>query len=69
MFVKVYGGKEYEAMSFEQAVAEGREFMLRKYLRFGEYSTPQRVSAERAAHKMRVFTAEGWCPYELEVIL
>lgn len=69
MFVKVYGGKEYEAMSFAQAVAEGREFMMRKYLGFGGYSTPQRVSAERALHKAKVRTAEGFCPYELEVIL
>ncbi len=53
---------------FQQAVAEGRQFLMRKYLQFGQYSTPRVVSAEVAAKKARVRVWDGWCPYDFAVV-
>ena len=50
-----------------KAIAEGKMFWMRKYLGYGSYSTPQLVTAERAAHKSQVRTAEGFCPYTFEI--
>ena len=51
----------------EKAIKEGREFVMRKYKGFGEWSTPRVVSAEVAAHKSQVRTHEGYCPYSFEL--
>jgi hypothetical protein len=62
--------KKFQALAgfqFRAAVAEGRMFWMRKYLMYGQYSTPQLVTAERAARKASVLTAEGWCPYEFMI--
>ena len=52
------------SVEFQQAVAEGRQLLMRKYLQFGQYSTPRVVSAEVAAQKARVRVWGGWCPYD-----
>ena len=69
MFVQVFGGKGSDFVKFEKAVQEGRQFVMRKYLGLGSWSEPKVVSAERALHKSKVRTADGFCPYDLEVIL
>jgi hypothetical protein len=56
------------ARDFYRAVEEGRQFVMRKYLRYGEWSAPQVVSAERALAKSRVRTRRGDCPYSFEVV-
>jgi hypothetical protein len=52
----------------EKALAEGREFVMRKYKGLGEWSAPRVVSAEVVAQKSRVRTCEGYCPYSFELI-
>lgn len=69
MFVQVFQGQGSQMVEFAQMVQEGRQFVMRKYLGCGCYSAPQIVSAERALHKSKVRTADGYCPYDLEVIL
>ena len=39
---------------FQLAVAQGKEFMMRKYKACGEWSAPKRVSAEVAVRKHKV---------------
>ena len=55
-------------LEFLRAVEEGRQFVMRKYLMYGEWSAPQVVSAERALAKSRVRTRDGYCPYCFEVV-
>jgi hypothetical protein len=55
------------ARDFYRAVEEGRQFVMRKYLRYGEWSAPQVVSAERALAKSRVRARGGYCPYWFEI--
>jgi hypothetical protein len=54
-------------VEFLRAVEEGRQFVMRKYLRYGEWSAPQIVSAERALAKSRVRARGGYCPYWFEI--
>ena len=54
-------------VEFEKAVAQGRMFLVRKYRFYGLYSSPKLMSAERAARKARVRTADGFCPYTFEI--
>ena len=51
----------------EKAIKEGRKFVMRKYIGLGEWSSPRVVSAEVAAHKSKVRTADGYCPYSFEL--
>ena len=63
------------AKDFELAVAQGKDFMMRKYRACGEWSAPKRVSAEVAARKHKVtVSAEDefgdvnyYCPYSFEL--
>ena len=55
-------------MFVEKAIKEGRKFIMRKYKGLGEWSSPRIVSAEVAAHKSKVRTREGFCPYSFELV-
>ena len=60
---------------FQLAVAQGKEFLMRKYKAFGEWSEPKRVSAEVAARKHKVTVSaenefgdvDRYCPYSFEL--
>lgn len=51
----------------EKAIKEGRKFVMRKYKYYGVWSSPRIVSAEVVAHKSKVRTREGFCPYSFEL--
>ena len=52
----------------EKAIKEGHhEFVMRKYKGLDQWSAPRVVSSEVAAHKSRVRTREGYCPYSFEL--
>lgn len=58
-----------------EAIAEGKMFLMRKYKEGGEYGAPKLVSAEVAKHKSKVFVKswdefdniEWHCPYSFEL--
>ena len=52
---------------FYKAVEEGKQFVMKKYLSCGKWSTPQIVSAKRAMAKAKVRTEDGYCPYSFEI--
>lgn len=56
---------------FEKAVAEGKDFMMKKYKCCGSYTAPKKVSAEVALKKSKVvvydYDGEGHCPYAFEI--
>ena len=60
---------------FQLAVAQGQEFMMRKYKAFGEWSAPKRVSAEVATRKHKITVSvenefgevDCYCPYSFEL--
>ena len=67
--------KDMIEKDFQLAVAQGKEFMMRKYKASGEWSAPKRVSAEVAARKHKVTVSaenefgevDRYCPYSFEL--
>lgn len=54
-----------------KALEEGKEVVMRKYIAFGCWSAPKKVSSEVALRKARVFVVDdcgvAHCPYGFEL--
>ena len=56
----------------KKAIENGYSLQVRKYQRFGSYSSWKMIDSEKALHKLSVFVegddGSAYCPYEVRVV-